>query len=113
MKIVRPEDNTDNLDPILLFTAVQDIGNAIQKHEVCFIPQKGVGMNGLPFDGSTVSVAKRIQSMGNISITPGVINPKPTMDSIVQAVNVWMHSWMGKGDPEPVVADDTEDEEIL
>jgi len=109
MKEVRPEDNKDKLDPVLLFTVEKET----REHGVYFVPQMGVGMKGLPFDGSTVSVARRIVNMGKVSITPGVINPKPNVDSIVQAVNLWMHSWMGKGEPEPVVVDDEDDTEEL
>jgi hypothetical protein len=110
MKEVRPEDIEDNLDPVLLFTAVQG-KTTTQEYGVYFVPQQGVGMKGLVFDGSTVSVAKRIANMGSVSITPGVINPKPNVDSIVNAVNTWMHSWMGKGEPEPVAADEEDDTE--
>ncbi len=85
-----------NLDPILLFTVVQ----GKSEHGVFYVPQRGVGMLGFAFDGSTVSVAKRISNMQNVSIIPGEISipeiDTDTIDKIVQAIDTWMRSWNGE-----------------
>lgn len=80
----------DNLDPVLLFEVVQNNN----KYGVYFVPQQGVGMQGMVFDGSTISVARKIATMGNVKLIPKAINPKDTtQDNIVHSVNEWMHSW--------------------
>lgn len=109
MKNIQAYEVGDNLDPILLFTVVreykviQDRQPKVQIDErgVYYIPQRGVGMKGLTFDGSTVTVARRILNMGKVTIKPGMIDiPKVNVDSIVKAVNDWMRTWMGKDEDE-------------
>lgn len=110
MKDVQAHEVRDNLDPILLFTVVDK-----EKVErgVYYVPQRGVGMPGVPFDGSTVTVALRISNMGNVTIQPGVIDiPKVNVDAIVKAVNDWMRTWMGKGEEKPVKEDDDSEDDI-
>jgi hypothetical protein len=99
-------DNTDHLDPVLLFTVVQ----GENKRGVYYVPQRGIGMQGFAFDGSIVSIALRISNMEIATIIPGEISiPKIDVDTIVQAVNTWMKSWMK--DEDNIVINDEDDDE--
>src|SRR5512138_2856919 len=105
MKNIQAHEVQDNLDPILLFTVVKEK----DERGVYYVPQRGVGMKGLQFDGSTVSVALRISNMGNITIKPGVIDiPKVNVDSIVKAVNDWMRTWIGDSDEKKPIKEDVD-----
>lgn len=95
----------DNLDPVLLFTVLQKKTKV--ERGVFYVPQQGVGIIGLPFDGSSCSVARHIVNQPGISLIPGVISPELNQNSILKAISEYLRG--GVVVPDPTNDDEEED----
>jgi len=95
------------LMPILLFTVLKPEA----KRGVYYIPQRGLGLEGVRADGSVCSIAKHITSARFTSFEAGIINPgELTEESIIAAINTWMTKGDKLDDPAGLSEAD-EDEE--
>jgi hypothetical protein len=86
----------ENLKPILLFRVqFKEKGKRKKiKRGVYYIPQRGVGMEGLVVDGSLRSVARHIASTPQyVAFEPAAVDPgELNEESIISAISEWMHS---------------------
>lgn len=76
-----------NLDPILLFTVTKEK----DKRGIFYLPQRGVGMDHVPVDGSIRSVAKFIINSGfNDFDTIELEFKELSEQAIIQALTKWV-----------------------
>lgn len=110
MKNIDDPEVKDNLDPILLFSVLQNTEDGCVERGVYYIPQRGVGIEGFRSDGSVVSVAKHIaNASGMLNTVPGVIDPGLDQDAIMQTISDWLRG--GKPVEEKAKAEDEDEEE--
>jgi len=86
----------ENMKPILLFKVqFKEQGSRKKtKRGVYYLPQYGVGMEGLTVDGSVRSVARHIANTPQyVAFEPAEVDPgELSEESIITAIIEWMHS---------------------
>lgn len=86
----------ESMNPILLFHVQfkEKGGKKKVKRGVYYLPQHGVGMEGLTVDGSVRSVARHIANTPQyVAFEPAAVDPgELSEDSIITAISEWMRS---------------------
>ena len=84
----------ESMKPILLFRVQFKEGKSRKRdlRGVYYLPQYGVGMEGLEADGSVRSVARHIVNTPQyVALEAGVVNPgELTEDAIISAIRAWI-----------------------
>lgn len=83
----------DNLDPILLFSVQYKNKGHKQMRGVYYLPQFGIGMDGLRAEGSVRSVARHIANTPQyVTFVPAEINPGSLAEEdVVSAICNWVN----------------------
>ena len=81
------------LAPVLMFHVIKNDKGTKSKRGCYLIPQRGIGMIGVPLDGSVRSLARHLSRTPEyIDFIPGVVDPGDLddEDGIIKAISKWM-----------------------